>query len=55
MVNRPGKAFQIRFRNPECRNQVASVRVIHVQSALLGILWKPTAVLPREFKLKGSN
>jgi hypothetical protein len=49
----PRRTFQISFRQKPVATDGALFvdRQVHTQSAVLGIAWKPTAVLPRDFRL----
>ena len=49
IVTTARRAYQIRFgQKPEAIEGT----LIHTQSSVLGIAWKPISVLPRDFRLR---
>jgi hypothetical protein len=44
----PRRVFQIRFR---AKPGAVGGALIHTQSSILRVAWKPNAVLPRDFQL----
>jgi len=48
ILNLPRRVFQIRFRE---KPEATEGALLHTQSSILRIAWKPTSVLPRDFRL----
>jgi hypothetical protein len=49
ILTTPRRTFRINFRQ---KPELTDGALIHTQSAVLGIAWKPNSVLPLNFRLK---